>query len=289
MNTYKDELWLYHHGVKGQQWGIRRGPPYPIEDTVLKKGTRLNTVSNYKHGKKGRWVYTYNPNDEWDSKVYRGPFAQYSKSRSVDKGKLAAQIAARALITPVAPVALLLPYKKTPRKFIYDRELETTEDLKLANSKQRTKEFVDLYKTDPEKYKQDLQKIQNALLRAGFNGELVGIKNEDLYKQVKSDLKAKKDIKVAKFLLDHGMKDADKFELTKDYSKVMREKYDGMVDDHNVKVYNDAHDPVILFLDKYKNVPVKELGVRKVRQEEIMQNIVDVRDELTKKGKTLLY
>lgn len=28
---------LEHHGVKGQQWGVRNGPPYPIEDKVLKK------------------------------------------------------------------------------------------------------------------------------------------------------------------------------------------------------------------------------------------------------------
>lgn len=22
---------LYHHGVKGQKWGVRNGPPYPLE------------------------------------------------------------------------------------------------------------------------------------------------------------------------------------------------------------------------------------------------------------------
>lgn len=22
--------WLYHHGVKGQKWGVKNGPPYPI-------------------------------------------------------------------------------------------------------------------------------------------------------------------------------------------------------------------------------------------------------------------
>lgn len=28
---------LYHHGIKGQKWGVRNGPPYPLEKTVLKR------------------------------------------------------------------------------------------------------------------------------------------------------------------------------------------------------------------------------------------------------------
>ena len=29
-NDYRD--YLEHHGVKGQQWGVRNGPPYPLSD-----------------------------------------------------------------------------------------------------------------------------------------------------------------------------------------------------------------------------------------------------------------
>ncbi len=28
--SYPDEL--YHHGIKGQKWGVKNGPPYPIKD-----------------------------------------------------------------------------------------------------------------------------------------------------------------------------------------------------------------------------------------------------------------
>lgn len=31
---------LRHHGVKGQEWGVRNGPPYPIE-TGMRKGLFL--------------------------------------------------------------------------------------------------------------------------------------------------------------------------------------------------------------------------------------------------------
>lgn len=91
---------LYHHGILGQRWGIRRfqnkdgtltsvGRTHrrlgngkdPVEDTILKAGTRLNSVSRTKNSEEYRKspnpMYTYNPEDEWDRKVYTGPFTFY--------------------------------------------------------------------------------------------------------------------------------------------------------------------------------------------------------------------
>lgn len=41
---------LYHHGIKGQQWGKQNGPPYPLRETVhdkIVKNAKTDT------GKKG--------------------------------------------------------------------------------------------------------------------------------------------------------------------------------------------------------------------------------------------
>lgn len=78
MPVYSDDL--YHYGIKGQKWGVRRGPPYPIEDTVMRTGTRLNNVNTnpfQNETRSDRWLYTYNPDDSWDSSVCKGPFAVY--------------------------------------------------------------------------------------------------------------------------------------------------------------------------------------------------------------------
>ncbi|MCI8992256.1 MAG: hypothetical protein HFG80_05935 [Eubacterium sp.] len=44
--TRPDEL--YHHGIKGQKWGVRNGPPYPIDrsskrDTIVKDAIESGT------------------------------------------------------------------------------------------------------------------------------------------------------------------------------------------------------------------------------------------------------
>lgn len=48
---YKD---LYHHGIEGQKWGVRNGPPYPLEsgsETKKRKGL-LSYVKKRKEQKR---------------------------------------------------------------------------------------------------------------------------------------------------------------------------------------------------------------------------------------------
>lgn len=40
MEAWRKELYLAHFGIKGQHWGIRRGPPYPLDAKTKHDGVK---------------------------------------------------------------------------------------------------------------------------------------------------------------------------------------------------------------------------------------------------------
>lgn len=271
---------LYHHGVKGQQWGVRNGPPYPIEDKVLKKGTRLNSVSKEINSKtylnNDRWKYTYRPEEEWDRTVYTGPFARY-----------------------------LTLYRGA--RYVKEHEFETIKDLKMPTKGERVKEFQDLY--DDPKFnkivKNDLSKIQKILVQYK-----VGNKEEqNRYKNFNPDkISSAKDKQTAYEIFNHAMEAVHASESTKEYAKRISKKYDAMVDDNNQGIYNDTHDPIVIFRshqvlkevqDRHKAIqgwfpttnPDGSMEMTELRgllsQNEINDNYLKVKAEMNKKGKNV--
>lgn len=259
MNNYvvvKTE-YLIHHGTKGQRWGVRNGPPYPIENKVLAKGTRLNSISSkyvtsdaYK--KNGRWMYTYRQDEKWDNKVYKGPFSKY-------------QILMGA-------------------RFLREHEFETTEDLRMPNSNERFSEFKQMCE-DPKTKRMVINDIESC--RKQLVAQNVG--NEQERKDYTSfnpeKMKTANDYKIAYNIFNHAMEAVHYRESTREYARRISQKYDAMVDDNNVNIYNKAHDPIIIFnADKWLKDVSDPKSPKFLTMQEVAKNYIEVRDELEKQG-----
>lgn len=241
---------IKHHGIKGQHWGVRRGPPYPIEDKVLRKGTRLNSVSllndSEAYRKSKRWMYTYNPDDDWDSKVYKGPFSAYKTNFG--------------------------------QRYIYEHQFEVVSDLKMPTKKERVDEFINMYKKRPIRTASDLETVRTWLKQ--YNVGSKEVQNTNVWK-----LRTPDDYKRAYEIFNHAMEHVDQFASTQAYAKIMATKYDAMVDDNNQEVYNKAHDPIIIFRAE---TALKEIGeARLVDINEMRDSYNEVARELAKKGEAV--
>lgn len=112
---------LKHHGVKGQRWGVRHGPPYPIDpknpgDIRIKSGTTFKRLSIYDESEsKGHAYVTYLKND---SRHYKGFFS--ARLKAIHKGKE-----------------------------VYSIDLKAAQDLKAPSKQKRLETFLELYKNDP--------------------------------------------------------------------------------------------------------------------------------------------
>ena len=117
-------LVIAHHGIKGQQWGVQHGPPYPIDkDTnkiVVKEGTVIARITRYDESKsKGHAYVNYN---KQDIQHYRGFFAALQRTKNGHFGH---------------------------NKPIYSVKLTAKEDLISPSEKERVDTFIELYKDDP--------------------------------------------------------------------------------------------------------------------------------------------
>lgn len=116
---------LMHHGVKGQQWGVKHGPPYPINGegiTKIAAGTTMHRVtSNPNEGE--RKGYSYVTYDTEDAKKYSGKFTFGRNWMSKD---------------------------------VYDYTLKTNKELTGPSKSERFQTFQDLYKKS--KFKEAMKK-----------------------------------------------------------------------------------------------------------------------------------
>ena len=156
MEAWKAEL--YHHGILGQKWGVRNGPPYPL---VGGDYTPREKRAIYKQRKKGNSIYNKRHFDEtlktgttlstlsYDRDRTKGADMFYATHKTLDKHQY------NALFNRPIP------------KTIYDENSNNlgtgmflkwrinnkmTSDLKIASEDSGAESFRQLYKKDRDFY-----------------------------------------------------------------------------------------------------------------------------------------
>lgn len=223
------------------------------DGTYLVARTRLNSVSGeknpdkYKNG--GKWLYTYRDDEEWDNKIYKGPFSYFLRAyRGIKK--------------------------------IYEHRYETTKDLKMPTREERIEEFKNLNK---ENLASDLESIRSSFLNSIYEPPAEMKKKLEAFNP--KNIKTKADWDFAYELFSHLMERSYYYKSTQEYMEHMSSKWDAMVDDNNKNVYNRAVDPIIIFranetLRRIGHLPISKL----VSDSEIRQNLKYMETELAKKG-----
>lgn len=145
-----DHLYIAHHGIKGQQWGVRNGPPYPLKgdsvsrierggggsisrkrrlkkhtDTTIKTGTVLKTLS-------------YDPNRTKNVEMF------YATYTNMDVQQY------RSLFNKKAPVPV---YDENGNEIGMDKcykfsiQNKVCKDMKIASEDSGAKAFAKLYES----------------------------------------------------------------------------------------------------------------------------------------------
>lgn len=156
--SFRDDLYLEHHGILGQKWGTRNGPPYPLSggdyspsETKAIKAARKKKYSRYnkKHYdqvlKKGTTFKTlsYDKDRTTNTDMF---FASHTKT-DVDHYK---EFFDKPIPQPI--------YDKdgneigTGQFYKYSIQNKAAKNIKVASEDSGAKIFTDLYKNDRDFY-----------------------------------------------------------------------------------------------------------------------------------------
>lgn len=290
MNNY-----LYHHGVLGQKWGVRRyqnadgslteagkkhyGVKSINDIDVLKKGTELSTVRGITardfinlggRNPTGKELIGFKDRQANNLGMKSMPLYTYESENEHDakvyKGPFSIYLMMRG------------------QRFIQEYKYTVVDDLAMPKKEDRVNEFKKL--CEDKKYSKDTINLLKEMQKHCIDANIGGSEMVKKFKSVDLDnIKTDSDWDAAYKIFNHAMEAALKYKSTKEYIRRMSEKYDAMVDDNNKDIYNNAQNPIIIF---NAAKVLQSVGQTDVSTDEIDKNYTEIKKELEKEGRKVL-
>lgn len=285
------QLYLLHHGIQGQEWGVRNGPPYPLDQKeharVIKKAKKdMKRVA--KKASKGK--RDDNLNDEHvipaGTKMYR---ITTNENESLEGHKYVSYLTDDRNYYKAFYGASQSSFKQEEYNGSYEIEYTLNEDLRIPSRKELQKIAVDLMKSDsdalrevaerytlnyiegpvlnsPEKYGKNFSEVKSDIQK-WLKSSGSDITADDWYRQsVKSlsdRLKVEEDMSFAygvlcsTYVKENGVRN-------KVFNAVKEKGYNAIMDEEDIMTRRSAAPMIILDGSETMNVT----GKRKISEKE---------------------
>lgn len=237
--------YLIHHGVKGQQWGVKHGPPYPIDydnyRTLVKRGNTLHRISARDESEEKGMAYA----------------TFYKKDNDHFKGFFSKQL-------------LRGSHGLDSAEKVFDITLEAAQDLLSPSYKERLDTFVEMMNDEDFNLSKKLAEYEGTYIN-GNDRSIPAISRGLQFISEKTrytSKKAEKDsygngIQYKTFTRSLGAPDG---KVRQEYFKRLSDKgFNMVVDDYDRKISYGSQ-PIIVF---NRDGTLKYVGQRELSKDEI--------------------